>query len=261
MVSVRRFLTMTMALTAALMLAATAFLVARVATHPGGSPAAPAPTPASTWSVDLNELDPLPTGQGDDQLAHAEAADGVVTVPMSNQKYQAEVVVEGPNAPGAQAPAVLAPAPRGQANVLSIPALGVRTKVTSTGNSHDAMTAGTNVRQVTWLDSSSALSASHGSTVLTGPVSSPQQGPGTLYDLYRVPAGAQVWTTDAAGRATQWRVTSRQHVSNAAPPRKLVATTGERKLVLITCGGAISTSTHGQQQCASNVIVVAEPIT
>ncbi|WP_127782109.1 class F sortase [Rhodococcus sp. X156] len=99
-----------------------------------------------------------------------------------------------------------------------------------------------------------------GTTLLAGHVNDYSQGNGVLYDLYKVQPGAVVHAADAAGHTTRWRVTAQEVVVKAALPKSVFAgPVGERKLVLVTCGGPIVHVPGYGNTYRDNVVVTAVP--
>ena len=97
-----------------------------------------------------------------------------------------------------------------------------------------------------------------GNTVLAGHVDDREQGPGALFPLREVTPGAEIVVTDAAGRATRWRVVSRELVpKQVLPLDALFAREGPPRLVVLTCGGPFLPEDRSYRD---NVVVVAEPV-
>jgi hypothetical protein len=93
-----------------------------------------------------------------------------------------------------------------------------------------------------------------GTVMLDGHVNYVGQGPGALSPLYLAQPGQLVILTDPAGRVSRWRI------SGLADPLKndldpgLFTATGSRRLVLITCGGRVTSGQYDR-----NVVVTALP--
>ena len=99
------------------------------------------------------------------------------------------------------------------------------------------------------------IRAAAGTTVLAGHVD--RNGDlGALYPLHRIEPGALVVVSDAAGRGTRWRIVALQTMPKERPPR--FAATGERRLVLVTCAGAVVQTPRGRSY-ADNLIATAVP--
>ena len=105
-----------------------------------------------------------------------------------------------------------------------------------------------------WADGPGPADRS-GTTVLAGHVD--RHGDlGALHPLHRIEPNAQVVLTDAAGRPTRWQVVSLRAVPKDELP--IFATTGPRRLAIVTCGGAIIDTLAGRRY-ADNVIATAVP--
>lgn len=99
-----------------------------------------------------------------------------------------------------------------------------------------------------------------GTTLLAGHVDYLGQGPGSLYNLYLVQPGAPVYTSDAAGHITRWRVTSLAVVLKSELPSWVFAgRSGPRKLVIVTCGGPVEYIPRHGNAFRDNVIATAVP--
>lgn len=94
-----------------------------------------------------------------------------------------------------------------------------------------------------------------GTTVVAGHVD--RDGDlGALHPLHRIAPNARVVLTDAGGRATRWQVVSLRAVPKDELP--VFATSGPRRLAIVTCGGAIIDTPAGRRY-ADNVIATAVP--
>lgn len=99
---------------------------------------------------------------------------------------------------------------------------------------------------------------SKGSTVITGHVNHQTQGQGFAYNFTQLSAGDEV-SVLIDGTTHTYRVTKPPFRASkeGALPEEVNDSTGENKLVLITCGGEFVGGTLGY---ADNVFVVAEPV-
>nr|VDG64159.1 Sortase (surface protein transpeptidase) [Streptococcus thermophilus] len=97
-----------------------------------------------------------------------------------------------------------------------------------------------------------------GSTVITGHVNHQTQGQGFAYNFTQLAAGDEV-SVLIDGTTHTYRVTKPPFRASkeGALPEEVNDSTGENKLVLITCGGEFVGGTLGY---ADNVFVVAEPV-
>jgi hypothetical protein len=99
-----------------------------------------------------------------------------------------------------------------------------------------------------------------GTTLMAGHVSAPGQPFGALRSLSRITAGATVYATSAGGRVTTWRVTAVTAMPRADLPASVWAGhIGPRRLVIVTCGGAVHRNRRGVWTYDDNVVVTAVP--
>lgn len=117
----------------------------------------------------------------------------------------------------------------------------------------------TNTNRAGWWDGSSKLGEPHGSTVLVGHVDSFEQGLGKFAELLVAQRG-DVFTLHTQSLTQRFVVTRAELVPKASLSAEsaLFDVHGDRRLVLITCGGAYDADLGGYQD---NMIVVAEPWT
>lgn len=101
-----------------------------------------------------------------------------------------------------------------------------------------------------------ARPAGDGSTVLTAHVNDRRQGDGVFSDLANAPIGAAV-TVTTGNAELHYKVTSRKNYHKQALPDELFSISGERRLVMITCGGEFDAAAHSYED---NVVVIATPV-
>jgi hypothetical protein len=126
----------------------------------------------------------------------------------------------------------------------------------------DSLVIPDDVQQVGRDTDSAALDAANGTTIVAGHVDNIRQGDGVFYFLHQVRPGAEIIVRNGTGTnaVTRWRVYKTAVVDKTALPADIWATTGPRRLILVTCGGALlSTSTGNAYQ--DNVLVYATPET
>jgi hypothetical protein len=98
-----------------------------------------------------------------------------------------------------------------------------------------------------------------GTTLLAGHVNALGQGSGSLAGLYRVVPGAFIYVT-SAHVVTTWSVVSATAIAKADLPTAVFAgSAGPRRLVLVTCGGAIHHVRGHGWTYDDNVVVTAVP--
>ncbi|GCD90588.1 class F sortase [Nocardioides sp. LS1] len=113
------------------------------------------------------------------------------------------------------------------------------------------------IQRAGWWTGGSRLGDPYGSIVLAAHVDSFTQGVGPAVELLSARPGARIHLVGK--RLSQWyRVTSVRLVPQADLSRQSVVFSGagDRRLVLVTCGGVYDASRGGYQD---NVVVVARP--
>lgn len=96
-----------------------------------------------------------------------------------------------------------------------------------------------------------------GSAVLAGHVDSRDQGPGAFFRLKDVEPGARITVTDNRGVARTFEVVARRQFPKDQLPADAFATSGDPRLVLITCGGDFDA---GARSYRDNIAVYAVAI-
>ncbi|GAA1147272.1 class F sortase [Ornithinicoccus hortensis] len=109
------------------------------------------------------------------------------------------------------------------------------------------------------LETTAPLEAAEGVTLLAGHVTW-RGDHGALYFLGEVGPGARVDTWDEQGERTTWAVSSVELFDKQALPDRLFTPDGERRLVLVTCGGPIIQLGGGDWTHESNIVVTAVPV-
>jgi hypothetical protein len=107
-----------------------------------------------------------------------------------------------------------------------------------------------------------AITGGIGTVLIAGHVNYTGQGNGALYQLAQIKRGAEVQTIDAASVPATWRVTSVRLAEKSALPQDIFTAVGPRRLVVVTCGGAlvhVAGSGGGYDTYQDNVIVTAIP--
>ena len=77
-----------------------------------------------------------------------------------------------------------------------------------------------------------------------------------LWGLASLPAGATAQLTCADGTLTHWRLAKVWATGKADLPQDVFRATGRRRLVVVTCGGAVGADGH----YASNVVAEFSPL-
>jgi Sortase domain len=199
-----------------------------------------APLPARQFAIDPGALGPLPPlkrgGSGITDTTGTGWSGKPCTVPVTSAHLViGSVCVDGPIVPTYQ-------------------------------RSDGALVIPSDVHDVGMWDGGAQLSGpdgkplNQGTTLLAGHVDYVGQGAGALYNLYLVKPGAIVYTADAAGRVTRWRVTGLAVVQKSELPSWVFAgPTGPRRLVIVTCGGPVQYSAQYGNSYLDNVIATAVP--
>lgn len=108
-----------------------------------------------------------------------------------------------------------------------------------------------------WWVGGSLPGAARGTVVVAGHIDTKEGGAGVMARVIRLPLGARVALTDAAGAQRVYRVAAvRSYPKTALPARLFTGVTA--RLVLVTCGGAFDAASH---HYSDNVIVYAVPVT
>ncbi len=152
-------------------------------------------------------------------------------------------------------PSVLVP------NHLYIPSLGVNApldpeSITKEGD----FVVPPNVARVGLSSAGAALSAPDGTVLAAGHVNDYNQGNGALYQLSTIQPGALVVVTDNNGAPTRWVTDALANVNKSVLPQDIFDAHGQRRLVLVTCGGKILTLPNGAHTYADNIVVSAAPV-
>lgn len=105
-------------------------------------------------------------------------------------------------------------------------------------------------------DAGAPLTAGNGTTLLAGHVDI-DGDLGALHRLASIAPGASILTSDSSGRVTRWAVTGLDVRRKENLP--VFRPDGERRLVLVTCGGPVLRAGDGWTY-RDNVIVTATPV-
>ncbi|WP_436697673.1 VaFE repeat-containing surface-anchored protein [Nocardioides sp. BYT-33-1] len=151
------------------------------------------------------------------------------------------------------------PAGRRSVERIRIPSLGVNARTSPVGIKRGTMQVPGNVARTGQLSQSAAAGDLIGTTVIAGHVSDRQDRPGAFWKLTKIRKG-KVVTVRQGGKKLRYRVTSIERFSRKSTlPDRFFSTTGEHKLVLISCAGKVTTSGGGFHY-RQNVVVTAVPL-
>ena len=113
-----------------------------------------------------------------------------------------------------------------------------------------------NIDRVGWWRDGAAPGASTGTILLGGHVDSARRGAGAFYALKGARRGDTITVRSEGGTIRSYRVTSLRRVRKAALPTAIFTRKGERRLVLVTCGGPFD-ARRGHYR--DNIVVTAVP--
>jgi sortase (surface protein transpeptidase) len=214
--------------------------------HTSTPQAEPLPAPAALTTTASQSSEP----PGRPDVSTSAPASTVVTT------------TSAPIATSAAARATQNPAPQSGlgASSIRIPVLGVTARIGAATVTNGVLEPPKAPDVVGAWAGSAALDAADGEVTLAGHVNWTGMAPfafGRLADLH---AGDLVYTTDAQGAQTSWRVNAvvARPKSNAIDASAFLGQSGPRKLVLITCGGSFNSS---EESYNDNVYVTADPAT
>lgn len=189
--------------------------------------------------------------------------------PFSLSPAQAQAKAQaGDPGTGTAEPAAVPSKPRNPAlpsvlvpNHLYIPSLGVNAPldpepITKEGD----FVVPPNVARVGLSSAGATLAAPDGTVLAAGHVNDYNQGYGALYQLSTIQPGALVVVTGNDGSPTRWVTDALANVNKSVLPQDIFDAHGERRLVLVTCGGKILTLPNGAHTYADNIVVSAAPV-
>ncbi len=144
------------------------------------------------------------------------------------------------------------------ASSLRIPALGVTARIGRATEDQGVLTPPQAPSEVGLWSGSAALDAGSGEVTLVGHVNWRGMPPFAFGRLAHLHAGDLVYTSDARGEQTAWRVrrVSARAKAGGVDPAAFAGTQGPRQLVMITCGGPFDLRAHSY---SDNVYVRATP--
>jgi LPXTG-site transpeptidase (sortase) family protein len=108
-----------------------------------------------------------------------------------------------------------------------------------------------------WWVGSKPMGADRGTTLIAGHVDSAAAGLGYFSKLTDLEVGDPITVVDGLGTEWQFEVSETSQQVKSALPDDVFDTTGDRKLVLITCGGEFD---EAKRSYVDNYIVYATPV-
>lgn len=182
----------------------------------------PAPLPDTTWTVATPTPKPTPTGTVDSD--------------------------DGPVTPDTMGP-----------NRLLIPSLSVYAKVNDEPVADGGLVLPIHT-QVARYSGGGSVTGTTGTLLIAGHVSSYGQ-PGALKWLSKLQPGDWFYVTDVDGNRASFVVDGMDVRLKQDLPQDLFSADGERRAVLVTCGGKVVTRDDGSRHYDSNTIVTGTQVT
>ncbi|WP_176491666.1 class F sortase [Curtobacterium sp. 'Ferrero'] len=109
-----------------------------------------------------------------------------------------------------------------------------------------------------WYRYGAAPASEEGTVVIAAHVDAVGYGIGPFAHLRDVPEGRTITVVDTAGAETRWRIASVDLLPKQGLPwSDVFRTDGDRRLVLVTCGGAFDERTRHYE---SNLVITATPV-
>lgn len=141
---------------------------------------------------------------------------------------------------------------------VAIPRLGIRAPITisDVDTRSGALAVPQNIDRVGWWRDGAAPGDDAGTILLAGHVDSARRGAGAFFALRGARRGDTVELRADDGRTRRWRVTTVRRVRKRALPTAIFTRSGDRRLVLVTCGGPFD---ERAGQYRDNVVVTARP--
>ena len=158
---------------------------------------------------------------------------------------------QGPRAAGEVGPHDLDP------GTLFVPALEIQARLTPMGTRAGVLEIPPDPAVVGWDEQTPSLAAAEGSTFLAGHVAAGGVD-GALHNLARITPGSRIFTRDDEGALREWVVTGLQTSRDKLMEPEYFATTGDRRLIVVTCAGPV-VERAGRRTFRDSVIVTAVP--
>jgi sortase (surface protein transpeptidase) len=159
-----------------------------------------------------------------------------------------------PTAPIVAAPQPAEPPPVAMPAALTIPEIGVRTRLISLGLTVQGTVQVPSTTSAAGWYTRSPRPGAVGPAIILGHVDS-YQGPGVFFRLVELRSGDPIYVRRADGSTVEFRVTAVQsYLKDHFPTRAIYGPTPDAELRLITCGGAFDSATD---HYLSNIVVYA----
>jgi LPXTG-site transpeptidase (sortase) family protein len=162
-----------------------------------------------------------------------------------------------PTGPIVAPPQSAAPRPAAAPVALTIPLIGVQTRLVRLGLAPDGeLQVPSSTSDAGWYTGSPRPGAT-GSAIIVGHIDS-LTGPGVFYRLSELAVGDKVYVKRADGTLVEFRVTSVQtYLKDHFPTEEVYGAVPDPELRLITCGGAFDAATG---HYLSNIVVYATEV-
>jgi hypothetical protein len=162
-----------------------------------------------------------------------------------------------PTGPIVAVPQSAAPGPVASPVSLTIPLIGVKTKLITLGLAAGGALQVPPTTSVAGWYTGSPRPGAIGSAIIVGHIDS-LTGPGVFYRLSELRRGDDVYIARADGTTAEFRVTSVQtYLKDRFPTQTVYGPTPDAELRLITCGGAFDPATG---HYLSNIVVYATEV-
>ncbi len=159
-----------------------------------------------------------------------------------------------PTGPIVAPPQSAAPDPVAAPVSLTIPLIGVQTKLTTLGLAADGELQVPSSYSIAGWYTGSPRPGAIGSAIIVGHIDS-HAGPGVFFRLPELKAGDKIYVKRADGTLAEFRVTSVQtYLKDQFPTEDVYGPVPDAELRLITCGGAFDDATG---HYLSNIVVYA----
>jgi hypothetical protein len=112
-------------------------------------------------------------------------------------------------------------------------------------------------RTLGWWVGGAVPGAARGTVIVAGHIDTKEGGAGVMAGVIRLPIGARVSLTDAAGAQRMYRVVAVRSYPKRALPARLFTGAATARLVLVTCGGTFDAAAH---HYSDNIVVYAVPV-
>ncbi len=143
-------------------------------------------------------------------------------------------------------------------NRLLIPSIGTYARMDDNPIRDGLLVLDKNPTRLTrWVDGA-AVGDSEGTVLVTGHVSYNGRR-GSLYSLSRLKAGNLAYVSGPDGKVNSFKLVGLKSYRKASLPDSVWSPKGERRLVVVTCGGKIIRKRHGRRSFSDNVVATFVP--